>query len=341
MVHDLHAVVDRLRCGESLRQALMSVAQDPGSPLVPIARAIAAGRPLGLALRDRASAQSGGDADLASVCCVLSVHAEAGGDPTLAIRALADRLARRVAAREEAHALTTQARLGARAILLLTPAFLFLMAVSDPGNAFAYLTGPATLPAMITGLLLQGLGALWIGSIVNGVGAQQSRTARIPLLRALRALLTGRPRSTTDAECAETAETVAFVLDAGLSPTAALAAVAPSARGPFGARMREALGMAAAPVHESMASAVKGLPGEGPARFARALAWSAELGVPLADAMRALADDLREQACLHICEDIRRASVRVLFPLGVLVLPAFVLACLVPLFVGGLQGIAG
>jgi Flp pilus assembly protein TadB len=339
IVDDLQAIVDRLRSGESLRHALMCCAGDQGSPLRPVATALAAGQPLGLALRTMAT--TCGDADLASVCCVLSVHAEAGGDPTLAVRALADRLARRIAAREEARALTTQARLGARAILLLTPAFLLLVALSDPRGAVSYLTQPQTRAALIAGLLLQGVGAIWIGAIVNGVGATSSRSARVPLLRAVRAIFTGRSRPTIDAECAEVADTIAFALDAGLSPTASLAAVAPTAHGAFGVSLREAVARVGVPLHESVASATSGLESEGATRFARAFAWSAELGVPLADAMRALSDDLRERAALHFSEDIRRASIHVLMPLGVLVLPAFVLACLVPLFVGGLQGIAG
>ena len=59
------------------------------------------------------------------------------------------------------------------------------------------------------------------------------------------------------------------------------------------------------------------------------------------EALRAVADDVRDAMSIRFTEDVRRASMRVLLPLGVLVLPAFVLACLVPLFIGGLQGIAG
>jgi Flp pilus assembly protein TadB len=339
LIDELQVVVDRLRSGESLRQALLRCTQGNGSPFHSVATALAAGRPLAHALRDEAA--TCGDADLASVCCVLAVHAEAGGDPTLACRALADRLARRFAAREEARALTTQARLGARAILLLTPAFLLLVALSDPRGALSYVNEPRTRAALVTGLLLQGLGAVWIGSIVGSIGSRDVGGGRIPVLRAVRALLLGRAPSTTDEHCAEAADVVAFALDAGLSPTAALRAVAPVTSGRFGAALRVASGAVGRPIHESLAVAVGGLDGDVPGRFARAFAWSAELGVPLAQALRALADDVHDAVALRFAEDVRRASMRVLLPLGFLVLPAFVLACLVPLFVGGLQGIAG
>lgn len=338
LIDDLRSLVDRLRSGESLRQAIMRCTQGDGSPFHPVATALAAGRPIVHALRDAAATCE--QPDLASVLCILAVHAQAGGDPTLACRALADRLAQRMSAREEARAMTTQARIGARAILLLTPVFLFLVSASDPRGTLAYLSEPRTRLALFAGLLLQALGAWWIGGIVGSIGTAPG-TARMPFLRAIRALLIGRPRPTIDDDCAEAAEIAAFALDAGLSPTAALRATAPFFPGPFGAAAKAAADRVDVPVHVTLAHAAASLPGDGPSRFARAFAWSSELGVPLAQSLRALAEDVREASRLHLVEDVRRASMRVLVPLGVLVLPAFVLACLVPLFAGGMQGIAG
>ena len=342
VIDDLNAIVDQLRSGASLRQAITRIAQGDGSPFHPVASALSAGRPLAHALRDEALTLqvSGGGADLAAVYCVLAVHAQAGGDPTLACRALAERLARRLGAREEAHALTTQSRLGARAILLLTPAFLLLVSASDPRGLLSYIAEPRTRAAMIGGLLLQGLGAVWIARIVAAIGSSSSG-GRVPIMRAVRALLVGKMRPPTDEDCAMTAETVAFALDAGLSPTAALREVAMFAPGAFGDAVRRAANAVGVPVHEALAVETQGLGGDAPERFARAFAWSSELGVPLADALRAVADDVRDAMSIRFTEDVRRASMRVLLPLGVLVLPAFVLACLVPLFIGGLQGIAG
>ena len=280
-------------------------------------------------------------ADLAAVYCVLAVHAQAGGDPTLACRALADRLARRLGAREEAHALTTQSRLGARAILLLTPAFLLLVSASDPRGAAVIRRGAADARGDVGGLLLQG--SARCGSRASSRrSASSSSGGRVPIVRAVRALLVGKMRPPTDEDCAMTAETVAFALDAGLSPTAALREVAPFAPGAFGDAVRRAASAVGVPVHEALAARDEASStAMRPQRFARAFAWSAELGVPLAEALRAVADDVRDAMSIRFTEDVRRASMRVLLPLGVLVLPAFVLACLVPLFIGGLQGIAG
>jgi tight adherence protein C len=338
LIDGLHALVDRLRSGESLRQALTRSAQGDGSPFHPVATELAAGRSIVHTLRDAAAGCS--EPDLASVLCILAVHAEAGGDPTLACRALADRLGRRLAARDEARALTTQARIGARAILLLTPAFLLLVSASDPRGTIVYLSEPRTRLALAAGLCLQVVGAWWIAGIVASIGSP-APTARVPFVRVLRALLLGRHRSTVDDECAEAAEITAFALEAGLSPTAALRTTAPFYGGAFGVAASLAVHRDDVPVHVALAESVAGLDGEAPSRFARAFMWSAELGVPLARSLRALAEDVRDASQLHLVEDVRRASMRVLVPLGVLILPAFVLACLVPLFVGGMQGIAG
>ena len=338
----LRDIANGLRAGLSLRQAVQRCAGKDGSPLVPAAAALAAGRPLVESLREAAARQVlGGNADLSSALCILAVHAEAGGDPLPATRALADRLARRAAARDEARALTTQARLGARALLLLTPAFLFLVVVSDPSGVTRWMGQPRTRTAVIVGIALQGLGAAWMGAIVRSAAGQTSRLADVPMIRALRALLAGRPRSASDEEVAVGAETMAFALGAGLAPTAALAAVAPYAPGTFGVALRSAASDIGARPHDAVRRALADVDGTGAPRFADAYASSVTLGVPLAPALRELADELREQSSIALAEDIRRASVRVLLPLGLLVLPAFVLACLVPLFVGGLEGIAG
>lgn len=338
----LRDIADGLRAGLSLRQAVQRCAGKEGSPLAPAAAALAAGRPLVSSLRETAARRvHGGNADLRSALCILAVHAEAGGDPLPAIRALADRLARRVAAREEARALTTQARLGARALLMLTPAFLFLVVVSDPSGVSRWFGQPRTRAAVSVGIALQGLGAAWMGAIVRSASGQPSRLADVPMIRALRALIAGRPRPAIEEEVAVGAETMAFALGAGLAPTAALAAVAPYVPGAFGVALRRAASDIGSVPHEAVQRALSDVNGEGAPRFAAVYASSVTLGVPLAPALRELADELREQSSIALAEDIRRASVRVLLPLGLLVLPAFVLACLVPLFVGGLEGIAG
>ncbi len=336
----VNAIADALRGGASLRQALIRSAEPTQSPFRLVAQALDEGEPLSSALHNGSTSHPE-HADLASVFCVLAVHAQAGGDPLPACRALAERLARRAAAREGAPAHPTQARRGARAIRQLTPAFLLIVAMSDPRGAVQWFAEPATRLAIAVGLLLQAAGALWVRAIVHGVAPGSHVLAQVPVVRAVRAIVAGRVRSSIDTDVAECAWTVSQALDAGLSVTAAVAVVAPHVRGAFGVALRNAVAEVGVPLHEAVNDAVADLDGDAVDRFARVLASGAELGVPVAAALRALAADLDERASLRLTEDVRRASMRVLVPLGVLVLPAFVLACLVPLFVGGLQGIAG
>ena len=147
LIDGLNAISDALRSGASLRQALCGVAGEAPSPFAAIAQALRDGSPLVGTLH--VASASAPDADLAMACCVLAVHAEAGGDPLPACRALVDRIAERQSRKDTTRALTTQARLGARTILLLTPAFLLLVALTDPGGAVRWFADPKTRSAVV------------------------------------------------------------------------------------------------------------------------------------------------------------------------------------------------
>jgi len=337
VVAAMSSVVDGLRSGLSLRHAVLRTAGTDGSPLAPIAPALDAGRPLSDVLRTAAAQVE--DADVRCALSVLAAHADAGGDPVPAVSALATRLRRRQAARREARALTTQARLGARAMLLLTPGFWLLLFSSDARHTLAALSKSGPRTAVVGGVVLQLLGAFWIGAIVNraaGSSAKRSWTD-LPFIRAIGAVAGGRAQSDKGDEVADAAETIAFVLDAGRSPSGALDAVAGLMRGEIGERLEAARSRIRA--GDRLVDAIRASDLE--PRLVDAFEASVTLGVPLAPALRDLADDLRERAAADLNENVRRASVRVLVPLGLLVLPAFVLSCLVPLFAGGLVGLSG
>jgi len=340
VVASMQSVVDGLRSGLSLRHAVLRSAGTDGSPLASIAPELDVGRPLSDVLRTAAAHSE--DADVRCALSVLAAHADAGGDPVPAVSALATRLRRRQAARREARALTTQARLGARAMLLLTPGFWLLLFTSDARHTMSALTKSGPRNAVVLGVVLQVLGALWIGAIVNRAAGSVRRRAwmQLPVLRAGSALVGGRATSDRGDEISDAAETIAFVLDAGRSPSGALESVAPLMRGDFCERLKSAVARVRAGARLVDALRESGLDTQD-ARFVGAFEASVTLGVPLASALRDLADDVRERSAVALSENVRRASVRVLVPLGLLVLPAFVLSCLVPLFAGGLVGLSG
>ncbi len=229
-------------------------------------------------------------------------------------------------------------------MLLLTPGFWLLLVTSDARHTLSALGKPGPRTAVVLGVVLQLLGAAWISAIVRRAAGSSSRErwTDLPVLRAGGALIGGRTRSDASDEIADAAETIAFVLDAGRSPSGALEAVAPFTHGGVGQRLRTAADRVRAGerLGEALRVATSGL-GDAGNRLVDAFDASVSLGVPLAPALRDLADDVRERSAVALNEDVRRASVRVLVPLGLLVLPAFVLSCLVPLFAGGLVGLSG
>ncbi len=316
LAEDLRALCDELRGGASLRQALERTGD--GSPLAFLRAPLAAGRALPEVLREAAGEVR--EAALAEALLVLAVQADAGGDPIPAVAAVEARLRRRLLQAREARALTAQARMSARTVLAIGPGFLALLLLLDPGAMWNVLSRPDGRILLALGFLLQAAGAVWVARIVHR--ATDDRTG-------------GR-----GSEVAEGAETLASLLEAGLSPARALEVLSPVASGAFGASLRRVRDRIRAGA--GAGDAITGVLGDdgdlATVRLARVLA-GARLGVPLAGPLRNLATELREIEVSRTAEAVRGASVRVLLPLGLLILPAFVLTCLVPLLLGGLEGI--
>ncbi|WFR66665.1 hypothetical protein P9139_18265 [Curtobacterium flaccumfaciens] len=73
------------------------------------------------------------------------------------------------------------------------------------------------------------------------------------------------------------------------------------------------------------------------ARLREVLALSRRAGVPAAALLRAAAEDVRDDAAAAGLAAAERLAVRLVLPLGVCVLPAFVLVGVVPVVVGVLS----
>ncbi|MGA8995500.1 MAG: type II secretion system F family protein, partial [Nocardioidaceae bacterium] len=133
---------------------------------------------------------------------------------------------------------------------------------------------------------------------------------------------------------------MAACLSAGLAPTTALTEVAAAVEGPlreelvaFDARLR----LGADPVtvwrDSSRHPELGGL--------GRAIARAVETGSSVAEAMQRLADDLRREE-RSLAEDRARAvGVKAAVPLGLCLLPAFVLVGVVPLVAGSFSVLFG
>ncbi|HEV8682647.1 MAG TPA: type II secretion system F family protein [Actinomycetota bacterium] len=134
---------------------------------------------------------------------------------------------------------------------------------------------------------------------------------------------------------------VSICVTAGLSPPIALERAAESTRGPLRdwlerARREVALGGS---WRTALRGAADRLDLQDMRRLALALERGQRLGAPLADQLRRLAREVRNERRARAEERARRAPVLMLFPLVFLILPAFVLAAVIPAVVVATRGI--
>lgn len=123
---------------------------------------------------------------------------------------------------------------------------------------------------------------------------------------------------------------MAVTLASGASPSSALTAVADAVEGPVAAELRSAvhglrLGRDPVRVWRELASR------PGMAALGRAMARAVETGASVSDALHRLAEDLHASARLEGERKARTVGVRAAAPLGLCLLPAFVLLGVVPL----------
>jgi Flp pilus assembly protein TadB len=139
-----------------------------------------------------------------------------------------------------------------------------------------------------------------------------------------------RRRELVDRGLPQVVDLLAVTLASGASPSAALSAVAAAVEGPVAAELRRAehslrLGRDPARVWRE----VSGRPGL--AGLGRAMARAVETGASVSEALHRLAEDLHASARLEAESRARSVGVRAAAPLGLCLLPSFVLVGVVPL----------
>jgi Flp pilus assembly protein TadB len=192
-----------------------------------------------------------------------------------------------------------------------------------PDRLLPMLTGGAVAVAVL--LLVGGGTGLALGAAAGGVGwALATRLEPAAARRRREQLVAGLPHAV---------DLLAASLGAGQAPGRAVEVVALALDGPcheelllVATRLRlgadPALVWAELAVHPQLG------------RLGRCIARSAESGAPVAAAMERLAQDLRRDARSAVEERARRVGVRAALPLGVCLLPAFILVGVVPLVAG-------
>lgn len=181
-------------------------------------------------------------------------------------------------------------------------------------------------------VLVGGLPGIGLGPVAGGVCWWAVGRMEPPAVR--------RRRERLAAAVPQVVDLMAACLGAGLSPSAALEHVTSAVGGPAAedlaavlARLR--LGVDPATVWRDLARHPQ-LGGLG-----RALARAVESGASVAEAMQRLSGDLRRTARSDVESRARAVGVKAAVPLGVCLLPAFVLVGVVPLVAGAVGVLAG
>jgi len=147
-----------------------------------------------------------------------------------------------------------------------------------------------------------------------------------------------RRRARLEAELPHVVDLMTAALAAGAAPTTALALVAGVVDPPMAEELRSwttrlDLGTDPATAWASMARH----PQLG--RLGMTLHRSAESGAPVAAALLRLSEDLRDRRRAAVEERVRQVEVKAAVPLGVCLLPSFVLIGVVPLIAGSVSGL--
>lgn len=149
-----------------------------------------------------------------------------------------------------------------------------------------------------------------------------------------------RRRSVLDRELPHVVDLMVAVLSAGAAPAEALARVAGVVEPAAGEELAvwvARLRLGADPITVWSAMARHDQFG----RLGTALRRSAESGAPVAAALTRLAEDLRARRRADVEARARQVEVKAAVPLGVCLLPAFVLVGVVPLVAGSVTGLLG
>lgn len=182
-------------------------------------------------------------------------------------------------------------------------------------------------PSSLTPAVLVGLAVLvWPGR-GRSRGFVATTRGQLSTLRPLRDLWSRRREQPGELAVPDVLDLVALALDAGASTVGALRAASDRLPGPGGVELR------------TVAAALEwGLPdeaawGSAPSRWepaGRALRLAARAGVPPAGLLRRAADDLRRERLSLVDTATARLGVRLVLPLGLAFLPAFLLTTVVP-----------
>jgi Flp pilus assembly protein TadB len=297
------------------------------------------------------------------VLAALAVDSKTGGDAGRTLDGMEGELRRQQRVRRESRSLAAQARLSARLVLFgLTPASVLVLLIFNPFGAAHQFTQPIGAIALVVGIFVQIAGVAFI-EMIAAAPARQLNVPAPPVLpnwpgatnvarpvqhgwrlsrfvKALAPQTYGKTVKTTT--LISVADVMASAIESGATPVQGLEAAAPLVPAELGGALRRAVleARAGMPLVAALQETTAPLDDDDVDALVALIERSERLGVPLADALRRLADDLHEVQETSANEDARRASVWSMLPLTVVVIPGFLLTTLVPVLFAVLSRIA-
>jgi tight adherence protein B len=163
------ALAAGLRAGQSLNQALGSVAAEAPEPLGADLRTLSSAVELGTPLDEALEAWSlaSGSEDVRLLIGVLRLHRRSGGDLPQVLDGVASTLRDRRSAAREVQALTAQARLSGTILGTLPVGFFAFLWVTSRRDIEGALRSPAGLAAIALGLLMEAVAFVWIRRLLE------------------------------------------------------------------------------------------------------------------------------------------------------------------------------
>lgn len=199
----------------------------------------------------------------------------------------------------------------------------------DPRSMRVLVTGAVGLGVAV---LLGHLGGMLAGSVAAAVAWHLTGRMETPAAR--------RRRERLAADLPHVVDLMAATLAAGLSPPTALARVAAALDGPVAEELDTLTARLALGADPASAWAELGRhPQLGP--LGRCVARSVDSGSSVAEGMTRLAEDMRRDVRAQVEARARSVGVKAAVPLGVCMLPAFLLVGVVPLVVGAVPVVLG
>ncbi|MDQ3955653.1 MAG: type II secretion system F family protein [Actinomycetota bacterium] len=297
----LRCLAGLLRAGLPIHEALCRWTIETPVATRPPLEALVRRTKLGLSPARAAEAMSEWDDDARALAAIFSLHSELGGDVATMLDAMAGSIEERDAWIEDARAAGAGARVSSRVVAGLPLAFLPVTPASG-----APLFDPGGLVLIVGGVALAIVGMKWIGRLMP------------------------RPTDSEDTATAAAA-LLAGSIAGGASPSVALTVLTEQLSRPDLQRAKRLVSLGFAWSEAFARSQDPGL-----RSLATVLEAAESLGVPLADALQRFARRRRAQLARDFEMETKRASVLMMIPLTVCVLPAFVLLALGP-FLRGLS----